>query len=107
MWRMALVALCLSGCATASRMNRVSLGLTKSEVVAKMGTPASTAAKDNTEYLIYMLAPRGGAYARETYPYFVRLRGGKVDAYGLQGDFDSSRPVESKTTIDLNMDKQN
>jgi len=44
--------------------------------------PDRVAAKGNTEYLIY-------SYRNDEY--FIRLIDGKVEAYGRQGDFDSTK----------------
>src|SRR5665213_367646 len=82
----------LFGCATAGQMNRLSLGMTKQQVIDVMGTPHSVAAHENTEYLNYFLTEdETKAYYGTTTPYFVRLINGKVDAYGRRGDFDSSK----------------
>lgn len=116
----------LAGCVTPGtqiNMNKVSVGMTKPEVIAAIGAPDSTAAKDGTEYLVYQLTDgtSGGAAAacagagiltlgiayaapecrggREN-DFYVRLSGGKVDSYGKVGDFDSTRPPEA--TINVN-----
>ena len=93
----------LIGCATASRMNNLSVGMSKQEVLRVMGTPNSTSATSGTEYLTYNLAE--DASYRANAEYFVRIKDGKVDSYGRKGDFDSTRPPEVKSTIDLNVNK--
>jgi hypothetical protein len=94
----------LAGCATAPRMNRLSLGLSKAEVIRIMGTPSSTAAQGRTEYLNYKLtdSSKEAFYGIET-PYFIRLVDGRVDAYGRRGDFDSTK----NDAVDLNLNPQN
>ena len=57
--------------------------MTKAEVVEAMGPPQSTSAKPEVEYLNYRLSS-GGMFADD---YYVRLRNGKVDAFGTVGDF--------------------
>ena len=98
------------GCATsAKKLNRISVGMTKVEVIKILGDPDSTAANEGCEYMIYTL--REGVSKPGTTPipiaidgsYFVRIVGGKVNAYGRRGDFDSTQPSESKQTIDLNV----
>lgn len=90
-----LLLLVLAGCATTTQMNRVSTGMTKQEVIATLGTPESTSAQGGIEYLRYtFLKPFHGPR-----PYFVRLVGGKVDAYGMVGDFGTAQPV---STININ-----
>ncbi len=96
-----LVLLCLGllGCATASNLNNVSLGMSKSDVVKALGSPSSVSAKDNVEYLQY------SSYKPFTSPsewhsnYFVRLVNGKVESYGKVGDFDSTK----NPTGDINL----
>jgi hypothetical protein len=93
---------CLVACVgTSDRLNRLSLGMNKTEVIRAMGPPDSTAAKGETEYLIYHLAsPKALIVDDNNIPrYFVRLRNGKVDAYGEKGDFDSSEDP----TVNLNI----
>jgi len=105
--------LILVGCATSSStLNRVSVGMTKAQVIAIMGEPQSTRAKAGVEYLIYTL--REGISKPFTTPvpivyqgqYFVRLTGGFVDSYGKRGDFDSTHVPEQKLDVDVNV-KQN
>jgi hypothetical protein len=103
------------GCATSSKkMNSLSIGMTKEQVVALVGEPKSTRAIDGTEYLMYHLAEGvevkrdflGNGYLNHKRgDYFVRIRNGKVDAYGHVGDFDSTKIPETKQTIDLNINK--
>lgn len=82
----------LSACATAHKISQVSIGMTKEEVIAVMGTPASTSAQGNLEYLIYALyETHNQAYDHVTTRYFVRLINGKVESYGRSGDFDSTK----------------
>ena len=95
-------ALLIAGCATAPKMNQITVGMTKQQVIEVLGQPASTSAKPNVEYLSYRLSHQFWGYE---HPYFIRLINGRVDAYGRLGDFDSTKPDETKTTIDLNIKK--
>ena len=97
---LALAAVCGSGCtqATANKINKVQMGMTKTEVIGVMGEPVSVSAQGTTEYLNYRLYERAGeADAIPTTPYFVRLVNGKVESYGRTGDFDSTQ----KPTIQI------
>jgi len=63
-----ILAASLMGCVTAGtqeNLNKISVGMTKQEVIAQIGTPSSTAAKEGTEYLTYQLTDgtSGGAAA--------------------------------------------
>ena len=71
----------LIGCA--GNMNHVKLGMTKDQVVSALGTPSSTSAMENAEYLKYQLCSDWIFTDR----YYVRLTEGKVDAFGRVGDF--------------------
>ena len=82
----------LAGCATASLMNRVSLGMTKDEAVKAIGRQPSTtkANVDGTEILEYiLLSPVTGLYEQ----YWVTLKDGKVVQFGRAGDFGNGRVV--------------
>jgi hypothetical protein len=90
------------GCASASKINGVQLGMTKAEVVSVMGQPVSISAQGKAEYLNYSL--------RESYevgslkmPYYVRLVDGKVESFGRTGDFNSTQVptvrIENDQTI--------
>ena len=50
-----VMVMMVSGCAISSRMNNLNVGMTKSEVIALMGKPASTSAIENKEVLRYKL----------------------------------------------------
>jgi Flp pilus assembly protein TadD len=99
----------LAGCSTPSAtMNKISLGMTKGEVVKALGQPESTRATQNTEFMIYTLRERlDGRPFVDITPhevlgqYYVRLTRGHVDAYGQVGDFDSTHVPEQKLDIDV------
>lgn len=78
-----LAALLLLGCGTASKLNSVQLGMTRDQVIDAIGTPSSTSQMGDTQYLKYQLCSDWIFTDR----YYVRLTGGKVDAYGRVGDF--------------------
>lgn len=113
----------LIGCAAApraSKMNEVSLGMSKAQVIAAIGTPDTSSAIDGVEYLVYglheeltgservsctaisVLSLGTGAWqcrgAEDDY--FVRIENGAVTAYGRVGDFDSTQVPEA--TINVN-----
>ena len=92
----------LASCATppSHKMNRLSVGMTKSEVLDAMGKPSSTASPGKgVEFLRYREFYDGGNYY---ITYFVRLVDGRVDSYGETGDFDSTKDP----TLDLNIKNQ-
>jgi hypothetical protein len=78
-----LAALLLMGCAGASKLNSVRLGMTKDQVISAVGSPSSTSEMGNTQYLKYQLCSDWIFTDR----YYVRLTDGQVDAFGRVGDF--------------------
>jgi hypothetical protein len=89
-----LSVFCLSGClSSASDINAVHLGMTKAEVIAAMGQPASITADQTGEYLNYGLAEgwRVGNAATTT-PYEIKLVNGKVVSYGRAGAANRPNP---------------
>ncbi len=86
----------------ATKMNRVSVGMTKSEVIAAMGSPKSVSAKDGVEYLHYRLASSFlDMDGSDTSDYFVRLVKGHVEAYGQKGDFDTTQRPQERIQIEV------
>ena len=79
-----LCAVLLFGCATSpNKMNKLRLGMSKTEVIDTMGNPVSTSARQEVEYLKYRFRSDGW-FSSE---YYVKLQNGKVDAFGRAGDF--------------------
>ena len=78
------ILMSFTACAgTASKMNRVQIGMTESQVVDTIGPPDSTSATPGVVYFRYRLSS-GWMFSDD---YYVRLRDGIVDAYGRAGDF--------------------
>lgn len=78
----ALLAILLTGCVKhSSRMNRVSMGMTKPEVIKVMGKPVSVTADKHAEYLNYSLLERFGVII----PYEVKMVNGAVESFGRVG----------------------
>lgn len=88
-----LAGLLLAGCETSAKLNTIRIGMTKDEVLSILGTPDSTSAQANVEYMTYYLTADSG-YGRDQ-PYMVRLVSGKVESFGRFAQlFDLySRPV--------------
>lgn len=92
-----LASVLLAGCQTSTALNNVHIGMSKSEVQSLLGTPDSTSAQANVEYLTYYLNADAG-YGRDQ-PYMVRLVNGKVESFGRFAQlFDLyNRPVTNAT----------
>ena len=91
---------------TSYKMNDLSIGMTKEDVVLVLGKPVSISAKDETEYLNYQFSENSDqAFYGLTVPYFVRLINGKVDSYGKLGDFDSTKKptIKIETQEEINV----
>lgn len=83
-----------TACATASRINRVSLGMNKGQVIDEMGDPNSSKASGDTEVLEYLLtASSTEAIRHHETPYWVVIKDGKVVQYGRAGDFGNMLPT--------------
>lgn len=99
-----ILGLALTGCATSGKINAVSIGMTKGEVIKVMGKPVSVSAKGGTEYLNYKLSETDDdAFRGWTSSYYVRIINGQVDSYGRTGDFDSTQKQTIKIETDENI----
>jgi hypothetical protein len=89
---------CVSCIGTSAKLNKVSLGMTKAEVIKAIGQPDSVSAKDGVEYLIYHWANPHQLIVDDNMldRYFVRLVGGRVDAYGEGGDLGTSVDLRNR-----------
>lgn len=91
----------ISGCvAMANRINVVKIGMTREEVINKVGKPVSKGAQGATEYFNYRLFENYWGYPQ---PYYVRFVDDKVDSYGKLGDFDSTQKPTIKIEKDENI----
>jgi hypothetical protein len=88
---------------TSADLNKLRIGMTKDQVISLLGTPDSTSAQANVEYLTYYLEVSNMASDREQ-PYMVRLVDGKVESFGrfLQLFDLYNRPVTSAKPGDPN-----
>jgi hypothetical protein len=85
----------LSGCvAPAAKINNVSIGMTKAEVLKVMGSPTSITADRNAEYLNYSLGEDPGTPGIGT-PYEIKLVNGKVESFGRS----SQAPAKRKPVV--------
>lgn len=117
-----VVALLLTACAdTASRLNEMSVGMTKSDVTELLGEPQTTTGMNGTEYMTYELRDAPDAvtqaacgvagiytfglaaamddcqYSDELY--YIRLVDGEVDAYGQRDQVASNNGKEILSEI--------
>lgn len=75
----------LAGCAASSaRLNRISPGMTREEVVSALGTPHAITAHGGVEYLTYNLLNKGVGDMKE---YAVKVVAGRVESFGEKADF--------------------
>ena len=88
----AIVAiLLLAGCmASTSRLNQISVGMTKQEVASALGDPIIKAAQGNGEvYRYHLRTPEQMMLTGGHDEYYVRFVGDRVESFGRFGDFDS------------------
>jgi hypothetical protein len=67
--------------ADSTKLNSIRVGMTKQEMQSVMGTPDSTSAQANVEYLTYYLANTGSEDDRDK-PYIIRVVDGMVESFG-------------------------
>ncbi len=101
---------------TAKKLNAVSVGMTKAQVIDALGVPDETSGANNVEYLVYELRKAPGAATQTACgvggvytlglaylikgcrysdnDYFVHLQDGKVIAYGRIGDLNVTQKAE-------------
>jgi hypothetical protein len=86
-----LVSVLLTGCYTpSSQLNKISIGMSESEVTKVLGQPVSKSQdKNGGETLYYSLQE---IFASPPVPYSVTLVNGKVDSYGRDNG-SGSRPA--------------
>jgi hypothetical protein len=90
----------LIGCAgTTQKMNQVSLGMTKDQVIGILGSPRSSAGSAGVEVLRYTLISKVNDVVGHEEYYFVALKNGQVQSYGKWGDFGSAQDP----TLNLNI----
>ena len=69
------------GCAgSAKKINQLNVGMTKADVIEAMGEPNYTSGDMDVEILTYKL--KSNSFCSDTF--FVRIKNGKVDRFGLQ-----------------------
>ncbi len=96
-----VIVIVAAGCATANKISKVKIGMTRAEVISNIGKPASVSAKGKMEYLNYSLSETGDhALYGITTPYYVRLIDGRVESYGRLGDFDSTKTPSIRVESD-------
>jgi hypothetical protein len=79
-----VILISLAGCATTARINKISIGMTKSEVIDIMGNPSSTSGIGKEEGLRYNLYnPSRDIYEE----HWVTLLNGNVVKFGRAGDY--------------------
>ena len=88
-----IVTLVVLGCAsTPKKFNRLSLGMSKGQIIDAIGDPDSTKAGDGVEVLEYELLE--GEIVGHPVPYWAIVQDGKLIKYGRAGDFNSSIPTQ-------------
>jgi len=76
----------LGGCAAATKLDDIRIGMSKPEVLTILGKPDSMSAQGNIEYLTYYLVPDSQGFVSgnrsSDQPYLVRIVDGKVESFG-------------------------
>lgn len=83
----------------------ISLGMTKEEVIAKIGKPTRVSVQREMEYFEYEAYDKRGiagvGYVKEHFRFrYIRFYGGKVESFGEKGDFDTTKTPTSRVEVD-------
>ena len=109
-WLVLFITFVLVACATTStRTNKLTIGMSRTQVEQIMGTPASTAANEKGFQLHYRLSTpsRGIGYLNEKQWYVVGFKDDKVVSYGWYSDNNQSSTESTtvgSTAFKLNKD---
>lgn len=83
-----LTAAGIAGCASSSaKLNQLSLGMSREEVVKTLGRPHAVSAQGDVEFLTYNLINKGVGDMKE---FVVRVQKGSVESFGERVNFGSS-----------------
>ncbi|MFM8879781.1 MAG: outer membrane protein assembly factor BamE [Verrucomicrobiota bacterium] len=83
-----ILAAGIVGCATSSaKLDRVSLGMSREEVVKTLGRPHAVSAQGDVEFLTYNLVNKGVGDMKE---FVVRIQQGSVESFGERVSFGAS-----------------
>lgn len=88
-------------------LTKISIGMTKEQVIAQLGKPTRVSVIAGLEYLEYEAydshqRPFVGTVRDNYRALFVRIINGKVDAFGKKGDFDTTK----NPTSDININQK-
>lgn len=90
---LALPAVVSMGCTKPDLdVTKLRVGMTKKEVLERVGGPSKTTVANDTEVLEYEAYDRYGAIKINSRTQYVRLVNGRVDAFGTQEDLKAGRP---------------
>ena len=83
----------LCGCKSTPQFSKLEVGMTRAQVIEILGDPFTQKAQRGVIYFIYRdynhpLASSNGNYNPQ---HFVRFIDGRVESFGDQGDFDSTK----------------
>lgn len=96
----------LAGCmamihGTADQLDKISVGMSRADVVKVLGPPKTVSANGGVEYLQYRWVKTVIATdANWPDDYYVAVKNGKVSAYGRKGDFDSTQTPTQRVEVD-------
>jgi hypothetical protein len=79
-----VITFLVAGCVTpvGEKLANISVGMTRNEVVAKMGQPTSVTGSEGVEILVYSVTASRAMWTWDWAEYYVKLVKGKVVSYG-------------------------
>lgn len=88
-----LLAACATPGSSLSKpdLSQISVGMSKEEVISRLGKPHEVAQQGQTEYFTYNFDHPFDGRPAIVESYYVRFAAGRVESYGRKGDFDSTK----------------
>lgn len=79
---------------------KIRIGMSKNEVVQRVGNPARTSSSNDFEVYEYDAYDHYGAMRVNLRSQYIRFVDGKVESYGNKADFDPAKPPARKMEVD-------
>ena len=90
----AILASSITRCASSSaKLNHISLGMSRDEVVKTLGRPHALSAQGDVEFLTYNLINKGVGDMKE---FVIRIQKGSVESFGERGNFDGDGVIDAQ-----------
>jgi hypothetical protein len=103
----AIPAMVAVGCAKPDLdLAKIRIGMTRSEIIARVGQPTKTTVNDHSEIFEYEAYDRYGALIVNRRSQFIRFMNGKVESFGNIEDLHPPKPPTGKVEGGLKADSE-